>query len=143
MAYVTAMTPTGETFHLKSFLADPAPPNGECEDFADFLVCLSTSVGASAMKSQRSNPLNSLGFWYRSLTPAHGVLQADWFRYHEFGLLTLAVWDGCIKFPTTGVPKGWDRDSTYYNRLVDHYVFPSTWTVTPISGFTPAVTTDP
>ena len=95
------------------------------------------------MKAQRTNPFAAPGFHYHSLTPAGQAQVADFFHYHEFGLVGAAVWDGCIKFQTPGVPKGWDRDSTYYYRLVNYYASGGSWVPTPTPGFTPAVTTDP
>jgi hypothetical protein len=128
------------------FLDNAECPKGECEDFADFLVCLSTSVGATITRAQRSNPLTYVGFVTRFLSLPHesGSQQYE-FHYHQFGLLGAGVWDGCVKFPSTGVPMDWDRDSTYQSRLVAEYSFPLTehWSPTPTSGFTPSVSANP
>ncbi|MBM3494352.1 MAG: hypothetical protein FJX72_08535, partial [Armatimonadetes bacterium] len=126
-AYTSDDTDSGETFHLKSFLAHPNCPWGQCNDFAGFLVCLSTSVGASEMKAQRTNVLSSPGFWYDTVKPAGSTIwrEADW-AYHQFALLSSSVWDGCISLYGYGVPKDWARDSTYQSRLVKHYNPPGT-----------------
>lgn len=122
--YAKPFDDSGETFHLKSFLDYHSPPLfGECEDFADFLVCLSTSVGASITKAQRSNVLTGALFVYHSLKkPADLVFSTGSFVYHQFGLVSSAVWDGCLKFQTGGIPVGWDRETTYKTALVTTYI---------------------
>jgi hypothetical protein len=134
-------TPYGETFHLKSFLARADCPFGECNDFADFLLCMSASVGASELRSQRSSATmaEELFLTYH-LTPARRSGGTYPWTYHQFGLLGSAVWDGCISITGYGVPKGWERTGTYKPRLVNYYVT-GTWNPTPASGFTPLLTT--
>jgi len=150
--YTSAETDSGETFHAKLFLADAGRPWGQCNDFADFLVCLSTSVGASAMKAQRTNPFTlpdpPFGpyphFRYHALKPA-GL--SFWYEadraYHPFGLLSSSVRDGCIFIQGSGIAENWPRDSTCCSRLVKSYDPPGTWSPTPGGGFAPAVTTEP
>jgi hypothetical protein len=70
--YVTNPSDSGETFHLKSFLEDsknsPSQfPWGQCSDFADFLACLSNSVGALTLKAQRTNSFFEPGFTHNTI----------------------------------------------------------------------------
>ncbi|MCS7266413.1 MAG: hypothetical protein NZ805_16480, partial [Armatimonadetes bacterium] len=71
-AFTTSETDSGEAFYLKAFLQHYLFPWGQCNDFADFLVCLVTSVGAYAMKAQRTNPLAGPGFYFNPLHPSRG-----------------------------------------------------------------------
>ncbi|MBM3494350.1 MAG: hypothetical protein FJX72_08525 [Armatimonadetes bacterium] len=132
----------GETFHLKTFLARANCPYGECNDFADFLLCMSASVGATEMRSQRSNAMEGPRFLTNSLSPAGGSSDSYWWTYHQFAVLGSACWDGCISVSGYGVPKGWELDSTYKPRLVHHYVY-GTWNPMPVAGFLPVLTTHP
>lgn len=140
-AYTSNETDNGEIFHLRSFLADSRFPWGQCNDFADFLVCLITSVGAYAMKAQRTNPLAGPGFYFNPLVPAGGnPPPSNYWNYHQFALFNSSVWDGCISIISFGIPKGWARDTEYRPRLVDHYDPPGYWNPTPLGGFMPTVT---
>ena len=115
----------GEVFYLKAFINQnnlnglpPGKPTGQCNDFADFLVCLITSVGAFNAVAQRTHPLG-LGWWfhYREIDPA-GPLppqEGDW-NYHQFCVYGSDVWDGCLAFVAgspQGVPKKLARDTVY------------------------------
>ena len=142
-AYTTDETDSGETFHLKSFLNHPNCPWGQCNDFADFLICLSTSVGASDMRAQRSNAMVGPLYITNYLSPAGKPGGSFPWAYHQFALLSSNVWDGCINLYGYGVPKDWARDSTYQSQLVKHYNPSGTWLPTPSGGFTPLVTTNP
>jgi hypothetical protein len=139
--YTSNESDTGETFHPKSFRGDSRCPWGQCNDFADFLICLSTSVGASEMKSQRTNQLDAGGFRFKTLKPAGWStwLQSYSWAYHQFALLSSNVWDGCIYLDGFGVPKDWARDTTYQTRLVDELI--GSWSPTPSGGFVPEITT--
>ncbi|MEM2368570.1 MAG: hypothetical protein QXQ50_10100 [Candidatus Bathyarchaeia archaeon] len=113
---------TGETFYLKEFLRDPNRL-GQCNDFADFLVCLMTSVGIPRA-AQRTHPIYPVR---RITTLPNGHLgrlevftthpldiaktgssdydgPQDW-PYHQFCLdyANSKVWDGMIAF----LPQGW------------------------------------
>ena len=80
-----------EIFHLNNFLhktagVSPAPSGlqGQCNDFSDFLVCLSAAVGAKPVQSQRSNG----GFYYSHViyagtTTSHTPMP-DYFNYHQW-----------------------------------------------------------
>lgn len=140
--YTRNETNAGETFHLKAFLGDPRCPWGQCNDFADFLACLSTSVGASEMTAQRTNSFEAPGFWYNWLRPAG---DSTWYHgtwnYHQFGVVSSSTWDGCIYLYGFGVPKNWDRDTTYRVRFVKEWLTGRTWSPTPSGGFVPALAT--
>ena len=146
-AYTSGSTNDGETLHLKSLLdAGVNPLRGQCTDFADFLVCLSTSVGASEMKSQRSNPIpeepNFAVLRTKPLTPAGAFgFSSFYWAHHTFGIVQGSAWDACVDIVEYGVPKDWNRDTTYRNRLVREYREGWSWLPTPVSGFVPAVTT--
>ncbi|GEM_PF-680997 len=114
-----------QKFYLKSFLAGKwnginniGPfPSGQCDDFADFLQCLMTSVGGHPLKIRRtlasSNYNSGLVFWTRPIIAAH---QSDpmlrnrgsipWV-YHQFPVLEsdAFVWDGCLVFSPTVTAK--------------------------------------
>jgi hypothetical protein len=143
-AYTSNETNAGETFHLKSFLEDTQFPWGQCNDFADFLCCLVTSVGAYDLKAQRTYPFDTAAFHYKLLIPAgHTMPRSGNWEYHQFTLHSSPlVWDGCISLVGNGVPKGWTRDGDYKDRLVDFFLF-GIWQPTPAAGFVPAVTTLP
>ena len=88
-AWYTSDSP--EIFHLDGFLRETAGPSsapsglqGQCNDFADFLVCLSRSVGAKPIQSQKSDG----GFYYSHViyagtTTAHTPMPA-YFYYHQW-----------------------------------------------------------
>ena len=122
----------------------PGKPTGQCNDFADFLVCLITSVGAFDAVAQRTHPLG-LGWWfhYKEIDSA-GPLppqEGDW-NYHQFCVYGGNVWDGCLAFVAgspQGVPKKLLRDAVYYNGLIAYYHY-GQWLPTPANGFVPIVT---
>ena len=82
---------TPETFHLLNFLnktlgtsSASSGLQGQCNDFSDFLVCLSTSLGAKSLQSQQSNG----GFYYSHViyagaTGTH-IPIPDYFYYHQW-----------------------------------------------------------
>jgi len=148
-AYTSSSSDSGETFHLRDFLLDrrnlPSRfPYGQCNDFADFLVCLHTAVGGFNIYAQRSNSYWSPGFYFNTLDPAGslGPTTGGW-NYHQFGIVGTAVWDSAAAIVGYGLPQGWERDTTYKPRLVNRYFSGGAWTPTPASGFLPRVTTDP
>jgi hypothetical protein len=87
-----------ERFYLKAFLEDPWFPYGQCNDFADFLVCLMTSVGVPIDKARRTHQLlltDDTNFRTNWITPAgQAPTKAEW-TYHQF-VFTDRVWDGCL-----------------------------------------------
>jgi hypothetical protein len=147
---------SGEYFYLKAFLEDQRFPWGQCNDFANFLVCLVTSVGSHQFAAQRSHPLG-LGRWFstNNIDPAGNLPPGtvNW-NYHQFAIFedqgTWKVWDGCLSFasPTqpSGVPKALGRDTTYYggqmNQGLVRQYGDGNWQPTPHpSGFIPEVYT--
>ncbi len=137
---------TGEYFYLRAYLEDNlrrGPYWGQCNDFADFLVCLITSVGISR-SAQRTHPLvNSrrittlpngnqgllLGFDTHPLDAAPTGSsqydgQASW-SYHQFCLDgEVRVWDGNIAFlPGPTFVLGIAREPDYRDQLIVRYVF--------------------
>ena len=80
--------------------------SGECEDFADFLVCLSNAVTSSNMKAQRTNSLNGPGFKFKPVVTCGIGTRIQSFTYHEFAILGFNVWDGCITITGIGIPEG-------------------------------------
>jgi hypothetical protein len=129
-----------EYFYLKKFIESGF--QGQCNDFADFLVCLINSIGAFQSLSQRTHPLGSGAFRTQVIDPA-GSLQpdsVDW-SYHQFCIHGNDVWDGCLAFVTgspAGPPKKLSRDMIYYDGLVAYYIF-GAWNPSPPSGFIPGV----
>jgi hypothetical protein len=129
-----------EYFYLKKFIESGF--QGQCNDFADFLVCLINSIGAFQSLSQRTHPLGSGAFRTQVIDPA-GSLQpdsVDW-SYHQFCIHGNDVWDGCLAFVTgspAGPPKKLSRDTIYYDGLVAYYIF-GAWNPSPPSGFIPGV----
>jgi hypothetical protein len=87
-----------ERFYLKAFLEDTWFPYGQCNDFADFLVCLMISVGVPIDKARRTHQLlitDDTNFQTNWITPAgQAPTKAEW-TYHQF-VFTDRVWDGCL-----------------------------------------------
>jgi len=166
--YTRNETDAGETFYLKSFLSDQSFPRGQCNDFADFLVCLINSVGAYETKAQRTysftvvywGPLDPDGSGWRFQTnevdpaPSGGSTQKFDFAYHQFTVIGSSVWNGTVKF-ATGIALGWERDTTYKLALVEWFrewqnhtivqtIGPNDpgnpWNPTPALGFIPDIT---
>jgi hypothetical protein len=166
--YTRNETDAGETFYLRSFLSDQQFPRGQCNDFADFLVCLISSVGAYETKAQRTysftvvywGPFDPDGSGWRFQTnevdpaPPGGSTQKFDFAYHQFTIAGPSVRDGTVKF-ATGIALGWERDTTYKLALVEWFrewrnhvivwtIGPddpgNPWHPTPVSGFVPEVT---
>jgi hypothetical protein len=138
---------TCEYFYLRAYLEDylrRGPYWGQCNDFADFLVCLITSVGIlrsaqrthSLVNSRRITTLPNgnqgllLGFDTHPLDAAPtGPSQYDgvasW-SYHQFCLDwgALGVWDGNIAFlPGPTFVLGIAREPDYRDQLIVRYVF--------------------
>ncbi len=129
-----------EYFYLKRFIEGRF--YGQCNDFADFLVCLITSVGAFQATAQRTHPLG-LGYFRTEIIDPAGPLppqQVDW-NYHQFCYYNGNVWDGCLAFVSgspQGPPKKLPRDTTYYDGLVAYYYY-GQWQPSPSNGFIPGV----
>jgi len=90
----------GERFYLRAFLDDPWFPYGQCNDFANFLICLITSISNPTNKARRTHQLlftDAANFRTNWITPAgQSPTKAEW-TYHQF-VSTNRVWDGCLTF---------------------------------------------
>ena len=135
VAYTNQVLMDGsENFSLGGFLSTL---KGQCNDFSDFLVCLSNALGARPLKSQRSasvkdyymdpsavppvyNP--ACHFWTNPIVGAVGTGQqyqpenVKW-SYHQWGNDS-TVFDGCVKFNGTVTPADLSLTS-YFNQLVN------------------------
>ena len=100
---------TEETFHLKAFLSQSEPREGNCNALTNFLCCLMTSVGVNAIV-QRTNRIvlengNKVGRWtFRTklIRPAGWLQNAygQW-GYHQIVLIEIEgnrIWDGNLIF---------------------------------------------
>lgn len=137
---------TGEYFYLRAYLEDDLGRGrywGQCNDFADFLTCLITSVG-TPRSVQRTHPLVTIrritdlpngnpGYLLRFETnpldaaptgPSSWDGQSSW-AYHQFCLdwANNEVWDGSIAFILDSFVFGLPREPDYRNHLVLRYIF--------------------
>jgi hypothetical protein len=136
-------TNTSEEFYLLDFLNGTNRPEagvlmGQCNDFADFLVCLSNAIGAECLAAQRSadwadirnQVLHDGGwcyFWTKPLTLSHdtnaGDAKALWWQYHQWtddeGVENGKVYDGCIRFGGTTTPEAMSL-TDYVSSLLDN-----------------------
>lgn len=119
-----------ETFHLQAMLGDM---KGQCNDFSDFLCCLSTALGAKSLQSQRSATAAEVDagsrFYTKPITAAPiqnsasaSPVYGGWV-YHQW---TNAgnIFDGCLRFGGTTTPadmSGPALSSTYNTSLVSSY----------------------
>lgn len=131
-----------EAFYLRSFIEghiDSVPLKGQCNDFADFLVCLTTSVGGYPMRAQRSYSLAKAMYlphspdWPRWKIYTNPVFYAPWngesagyeerdFNYHQFATYTGYVWDAAMHFGgSPGIAINWLATGTYKTRLVEYF----------------------
>ena len=127
-----------ETFHLQAMLNDGT---GQCNDFADFLVCLSNAIGARPLKPQRSVTAteyangNGSRFYTKAITAAHDETASDaapfpggW-TYHQWAN-DGNIFDGSLRFGGTTTPadlSGPALGTTYNLDLVSSYLHtPST-----------------
>jgi hypothetical protein len=138
-------TDSFELFYLRMCLAEFMSSFivGQCNDFADLLLCLQTSLGLSNRAvqrthslSQRARPIDDeewtlLYFRTKPLDVAHwGSSHYDgvsFWTYHQFCIERTSgrVWDSCIQFhpsyriAVTGMP----REPDYRDYLVEAYIF--------------------
>ena len=134
--YTRNETDAGEDFYVSAFIENGM--EGQCNDFGDFVVCLSTSVSAHEMRAQRTysltvahgHPLQgpSPPWWAiqtttlkpAPLTPGQEG-QSYRFMYHQFGVFESSVWDGSSFFVGNGgMALGWST-SEYKSKLIKHY----------------------
>lgn len=139
----------GQTFYLKDLLGDPGFPYGQCDDFADFLVCLITSVGSHAQTAQRSNvDSGQVVFRTNTIIPAGLTARTVNWTYHQFTVFGSNVWDACLAFSGPVLPVKMAREPTYRDNLVDSGAsgppnFPVQYQWSPQASFTPSVTAAP
>ena len=135
--YTQSVNDSEEIFYLRSFFEDDYCPRGQCSDFADFLVCLVTSLGAYEMKAQRTYSFNAAywgwddpdgGGWClvtNMVDPAGFSPTSYTFTYHQFAVVgDPRVWEGSFAFvqgSDTVLALGWDRDTLYRPWLVAGY----------------------
>lgn len=110
-------------FYLRDFLLDPGFPRGQCDDFADFLQVLFTSVGVPAVFVQRSGPHVGPGFRTHPVAVAGStVARSRPFAYHQYVLDEDArVYDAALAFDLRGSPTRMDaddyRDALFYAEM--------------------------
>jgi len=130
-----------ERFYLRAFLEDPWFPWGQCNDFADFLVCLIASTGVPIDRVRRTHQLlltDATNFRTNWITPAGQTpTKAEW-TYHQFAF-TDHVWDGSLVLGEYGgFVKGMNFDD-YKSRLVE-VILRCDWQLAPPAGwFVPEV----
>jgi len=121
-----------ETFHLQAMLGDMT---GQCNDFADFLACLSNAIGARPLKPQRSVTAaeyangNYSHFYTKPITAAPegtasnaAPFPGGW-TYHQW-TNDGNIFDGCLRFGGTTTPanlSGPALGTTYNQDLVSSY----------------------
>lgn len=125
-----------EKFRLLSFLnktlgASTAPSGlqGQCNDFADFLTCLSTALGAVPLQSQKSNG----GFDYSNVlfAPDTNGTRSGYFNYHQW-TASGNVFDSAIRpSQSTVSPPVNEALSTYLDCLAPDYGLTAGSTFTP------------
>ncbi len=134
-----------EIFYLKAFLNHPWFPYGQCNDFADFLICLMTSVGVPIDKARRTHQLlltDDTNFRTNWITPAgQSPTKAEW-TYHQF-VFTDQVWDGCLTLGEYGNFIIGMEFNGYKTGLVE-VILRYDWQSTPPSGwFIPEISAVP
>ena len=111
-----------EAFHIQNFM--DANLNGQCDDFADFLVCMSNAVGALPLQAQRSVNVAEMNagssFTTKNITwsPIQSTTAigtpVSW-SYHQW--TTSNIYDGCLRLNGTISPLNMAL-SGYFNALV-------------------------
>lgn len=157
--YTPDWNDSGEMFYLKAFLQRQLTPfdprlRGQCNDFADFLLCLVTSIGAYEMKCNRTWSVYD-AYWGASDVDGSGwVLETHLmepagilhpvgsyiFSYHQFPNVLLGnqwyVWDSSFRSVAYGDCLYLERENVYetfylvnlfhyfYNYTYQYSVFP-------------------
>lgn len=136
--FTSGMTDFGEIFHLEDFINFGPPFIGQCNDFADFLMCLATSIGAYEMKCHRTWSfsdafLNGGQGWLLEtpiIDPAGNIHEIGYFlfTYHQFPNTYLNnqwyVWDSSFRNTAYGDCLQLQRENiyeTYYLVNQFHY----------------------
>lgn len=114
-----------EDFDLKDFL-NGSPLTGQCNDFADFLDCLSNSLGAVQLRSQRQNNSFTTNPIIYAGTPLPAQGQPRSFVYHMWtsdgttATTNAHIYDSAISF-NGAMPANMNgplAGTNYYNGLV-------------------------
>jgi len=142
-AHTESFTDSDETFYVADFILSGL--TGQCNDFADFLLCLQTSVGIGNRWVQRSHPLAEASRNVQINNQTYTVLDfitnnldaAPWgssmydgvamWWYHQFCVNNSGqVWDGCIQFDRPSSFRlaviGMPREPDYRDNLVDAFL---------------------
>ncbi len=141
---VTTTNPNGdvadgfENFKIAGFTGTSL--NGQCDDFADFLVCMSNAIGALPLSAQRSATAsdihNGSGFMTNPITwsatqgtpPATSAGTPVHWSYHQWAMAAPDnVFDGSLRFGGTTSPINMPM-TTFYPGLVatlDHNYQPT------------------
>jgi hypothetical protein len=141
-----------ETFYLYDFLYQQTALRGQCNDLADFMVCLAHSIGAGNLRSQRSAALADMVmpmFLTNDILTAHqqdtsAKRQLPWL-YHQWTNDTL-IYDATLQFVDASNNKiradgmaGPATGTTYYTWLIQAVYHP--WN--PQSPFLPTIENSP
>ncbi len=140
-----------EYFYLRAFLNDPQCPWGQCTDFADFLVCMSNSVGAVGLVAIRTRPEALPSGVQFNTSPLHPAYRGACpepssfpFVFHSFAKSSALAWDGTHSYPSAGPTTGLSILTVFQPRLVQSWVPPwSGWSLFPNSGLTLNCVTGP
>jgi len=128
-----------ETFSVLGFLSDK---QGDCRDFADFLVSSSNAIGAKNLQSQRSDTVANIDrgqveFRTKNFIAApyqqQAVPSSNSWVFHQWSVAD-NVYDACLG--TTPTPLVNLPLSTYFSTLVDQ-TLPYKWN--PQAAFTPTL----
>ncbi|MER3473263.1 MAG: hypothetical protein C4335_04370 [Armatimonadota bacterium] len=132
-------TDSGETFHLRVYLGEDnwRLLHGQCNDLADFLVCLFSGIGSYPLRSQRTYSLSQAYFrddpdgagWQfvtNTVDPAGSAPQQYGYTiaFHQFTVHDNRVWDASFAFLEgnyTRLSIGWARDTEYRRKLIRQY----------------------
>lgn len=112
-----------QQFFLKDFQDDPRFPRGQCDDLANFLLVMLSSLGVEGVAVERSGSPNGPGLWSNRITLA-GASRAgrSFFLYHQFVVVDDAtaprVLDPSLVFEDGSSPAFVSRDREYKSRLV-------------------------
>ena len=136
--FVYNVTENGESLRLRSFIQRWSV-DVQCNDFADFLVCLINSLGAYESNAQRTYSPNVACFnpgtsesgwrlWTNVVDPAGIRYGRSQFHvsYHQFACVGELVWDATYAFiheNTATYCIGWERDGQYRTRLVYRFLY--------------------
>ena len=130
-----------EIFYLSDFLVGTTRPftgifQGQCDDFSDFLSCLSNAIGARPIKPQRSQTLAAINnsvdptsittnlLLAANALPPTTTYSKTW-NYHQFtndpNVAGGCIFDGCLRLNGTTIVEdlaGPAIGSVHYNALI-------------------------